>query len=184
MSHQRIRPEKVTRPFQLVAALLVFVILLDGLFLGAAELIAEPSWAADLLVAASIAVVPILLLFAFLLITRFRPAMQEDQYYAAYLARTMTGSTRDVIAAAEAEGERVDVLGNPDQLKLLFKVQGLGWRKSTKAMDVPGGCLVQVTNERLSPDGDWTVAEALQYVPDARVLADSDGQLHRLGPLS
>jgi hypothetical protein len=78
-------------------------------------------------------------------------------------------TTADAERVAEAQGDRVLTFGDPDRLKLLFKAQGSTWTKSTKAMDVPGGCLVQVSNERQSDSGEWTVAEALAYVPGARV---------------
>src|SRR5215210_3768549 len=51
-------------------------------------------------------------------------------------------STPDAQRVAEAHGDEVQVFGDPDQLKLLFKAQGRRWKKSTKAIEVPGGCLV------------------------------------------
>ena len=69
--------------------------------------------------------------------------------------------------------DEVKTFGDPDQLKLLFKAQGKGWKKSTKAMEVPNGCIVQVTTERQSADGDWANAEAVVFVPDVR-LESSD----------
>ncbi len=88
----------------------------------------------------------------------------------------MVTDTGDLLENAEEGGPKVEVWGNPDQLQLLFKVQGEGWKKSTKALQVPGGCLVQVTTERQSKDGDWSTAEALEFVPGAVVRADPTGQ--------
>lgn len=65
--------------------------------------------------------------------------------------------------------EEVKTYGDPDQLKLLFKAQGKGWKKSTKALELPGGCLVQVTTERQSADGDWANAEAIVFVPNVKL---------------
>ncbi|MEA5566292.1 hypothetical protein [Anabaena sp. UHCC 0399] len=66
-------------------------------------------------------------------------------------------------------GDKVDIAGNPDRFELLFKAQGISqgsfFKKSTKAMKVPGGCVIQVTNERQNPDGSWSVAESLTFVP-------------------
>lgn len=59
--------------------------------------------------------------------------------------------------------------GDPDQLKLLFKAQGKGWKKSTKALEMPNGCIVQVTTERQSADGDWANAEAVVFVPNVKL---------------
>jgi hypothetical protein len=74
-------------------------------------------------------------------------------------------------------GEAIRQVGNPDRFKLLFKVQGESdgsfFRKSTKAMKVPGGCIIQVTNERKHPDGSWSVAESLTYAPgDIAIMGD------------
>jgi hypothetical protein len=83
--------------------------------------------------------------------------------------------TADAKKQAERRGSSVEVFGEPDQLKLLFKVQGQGWKKSTKAIELPGGCLVQVTTERQSSDGDWTTAEALQFVPNVKLVPTPSG---------
>lgn len=74
-------------------------------------------------------------------------------------------------------GEAIRQVGNPDRFKLLFKVQGESdgsfFRKSTKAMKVPGGCIIQVTNERKNPDGSWSIAESLTYAPgDIAIIGD------------
>ena len=78
---QRIDPEKISAPFQLLAAALVFIVLLDGSFLSAAAVINRPDWAGGLLVVASVLNVPFLLLGAFLLATRFRPQLLADEHY-------------------------------------------------------------------------------------------------------
>ena len=45
-----------------------------------------------------------------------------------------------------------------------------GWMKSAKAMQVPNGCVVQVTTQQ----GD-NVAEALTYVPGVMIADDVNG---------
>ncbi len=72
--------------------------------------------------------------------------------------------------------DEVKTYGNPDQLKLLFKAQGKGWKKSTKALELPDGCIVQVTTERQSADGDWANAEAVVFIPDVK-LEESGGKI-------
>ena len=71
----------------------------------------------------------------------------------------------------------IKVVGNPNMFKLLCKASSKaeGWMKSTKAMQLPHGCVVQVTTQQ----GDH-VAEALQYVPGVRILTDIKGG-RRLG---
>lgn len=71
----------------------------------------------------------------------------------------------------------VKVVGNGDMFKLLCKAssQKEGWMKSTKAMEIPNvGCLVQVTTQQKNPDGSYSVAEALQFVPDVIIVEDAN----------
>mgnify|MGYP000983751815 CR=1 FL=1 len=70
----------------------------------------------------------------------------------------------------------IKVVGNGDMFKLLCKAssQNEGWLKSTKAMEVPGGCVVQVTTQQRSSDGGYAVAEALTYVPGVRIAKDQN----------
>jgi hypothetical protein len=84
-------------------------------------------------------------------------------------------NTEEAKVQGQLHGESIQVYGDPDQLKLLFKVKGERWKKSTKALELPEGCLVQVTTERQGLDGSWTTAEALEYVPGVRVVADVAG---------
>jgi hypothetical protein len=84
-SHQ-IDPKNVSRPIQLLAAWLVGLIVINGSFLSAASVVKEPGWAPAVLVIAAVANVPIFLFCLFLLQTKFRPEMQEDQYYSRYLS--------------------------------------------------------------------------------------------------
>jgi len=68
----------------------------------------------------------------------------------------------------------VDIQGNVDMFQLLCKASSKkeGWMKSTKAMQVTGGCLVQVTTHQRNHDGTNSVADALAYVPGVRIEAD------------
>ena len=75
--------------------------------------------------------------------------------------------------------DEVITYGDPDLLKLLFKAQGKGWKKSTKALELPDGCLIQVTTERQSADGDWANAEAVVFVPNVK-LEQTENSIFRL----
>ena len=73
----------------------------------------------------------------------------------------------------------IKIVGNGDTFLLLCKAssQNEGWMKSTKAMQVGCGCVVQVTTQQQSPDGSYAVAEALTFVPGARIEDDeNDGR--------
>ena len=61
--------------------------------------------------------------------------------------------------------------GDGDSWLLICKASSNdeGWMKSTKAMQVGNGVLVQVTTQQTNPDGSYAIAEALTYVPYARI---------------
>ncbi|MCH4828632.1 MULTISPECIES: hypothetical protein [Flavobacterium] len=87
MSTENIKPEKITKPIQLLAAWLLGLIIINASFLTAAAQIEKPEWASGALVIATIINVPIFLASLFLLQTKFRPEMQEDTFYSKYLER-------------------------------------------------------------------------------------------------
>jgi hypothetical protein len=71
------------------------------------------------------------------------------------------------------------VFGDGDMFQLLCKAssQSEGWMKSTKAMEIsPIGCVVQVTTQQRNIDGTYSVAEALTFVPGARIVASGDSE--------
>lgn len=76
----------------------------------------------------------------------------------------------------------VQFWGNSDAFRLICKAysEKEGWMKSTKAMQIDGaGCLVQVTTQQINPDGSYSLAEALSYVPNARICdqTNDEGEL-------
>ncbi len=83
---------------------------------------------------------------------------------------------------SDASGTRknvpdVQIVGDGDLFQLLCKAssQKEGWMKSTKAMQVPGGCVVQVTTQQKNMDHSYSVAEALTFVAGVKVAADDNG---------
>lgn len=94
MSEQKINPNQVTKPIQLLAAWLVGLILINGSFLSAAKVIESPEWASGLLVVAAILNVPAFLILIFFLQTKFRAELQEDTYYSKHLEK-VTGMYKD-----------------------------------------------------------------------------------------
>lgn len=92
------------------------------------------------------------------------------------------------INGARKNVKDIQVVGNGDLFQLLCKAssENEGWMKSTKAMEVVGGCVVQVTTQQRNADGTYAVAEALTYVPGVQIIADQNGgrTLAPLGPAS
>ena len=96
MNSNNIKPEKVTKPIQLIAAWLTGMILNNTTFLTAASQITTPSWTSGLLIIAAVLNVPLFLFSIFLLQTRFRPEMQEDTFYSQYLERKYNGEQKEI----------------------------------------------------------------------------------------
>jgi hypothetical protein len=77
------------------------------------------------------------------------------------------------VAGAREQVRDLKVFGDGDLFVLLAKAssQNEGWMKSTKAMEIPDlGCVVQVTTQQ-----GHHVAEALVFVPGARIKIDGHG---------
>ena len=79
------------------------------------------------------------------------------------------------VSGATQNVSDLKVVGNGDMFRLLCKAssQEEGWMKSTKAMEIEKyGCLVQVTTQQRNLDGSYSVAEALTYVPNVKIIDD------------
>lgn len=65
----------------------------------------------------------------------------------------------------------IKIWGDGDTFKLICKASSEkeGWMKSTKAMQTPQGCIVQVSTQQRNPDGSYAVAEALTFVPGVTI---------------
>jgi hypothetical protein len=81
------------------------------------------------------------------------------------------------VSGAKVNVPDIKVVGNGDLFRLLCKAssQKEGWMKSTKAMEVPGGCVVQITTQQRNHDGSYAVAEALTFVPNVNIADDING---------
>ena len=88
--------------------------------------------------------------------------------------KTLHNST---VSQARDNVPDLNVVGDGDMFRLLCKAssQAEGWMKSTKAMQLPAGCLVQVTTQQRAADGSYAVAEALAYVPGVQIDDDEHG---------
>ena len=111
MNPGNIKPEKVTKPIQLLAAWLLGLVLIDTLFLTASASIEQPLWGPNALIIAAIINVPLFLVSLFTLQTKFRPEMQEDTYYSKYLENKKSINDRNAIVpptATEIAKEIID----------------------------------------------------------------------------
>lgn len=83
---------------------------------------------------------------------------------------------------SEMSGTRTNVqdvkfFGDGDMWQLLCKASsaGQGWMKSTKALPLHNGCLVQVTTQQRNEDGTNAIAEAVTFVPNVQIVVEQDG---------
>lgn len=85
MAGPQIIPEKVTSPFQLMAAWFVMLVLLSSVLLAAASKIERPDWAAGYLVIFTSILVIMVIGCVTLMLTKFRPHLQDGREYAEWL---------------------------------------------------------------------------------------------------
>ncbi len=82
--------------------------------------------------------------------------------------------TLDVVNIEDATKKVSDikVVGNGDLWQLLCKASSKeqGWMKSTKAMQIASGCVVQVTTQQ-----GGNIAEAITFVPGVVIVDDVNG---------
>lgn len=81
------------------------------------------------------------------------------------------------VAEEKAKVSDIKVFGNGDLFQLLAKASSeeQGWMKSTKAMETPVGCVVQVTTQQRNADMTYSVAEALTFVGGVKIKVDENG---------
>jgi len=67
----------------------------------------------------------------------------------------------------------VEVVGDGDTFLVVCKAssESEGWMKSTKVMPVRLGVVIQVSTQQRNPDGSYSLAEALTFVPESSVGA-------------
>ena len=90
------------------------------------------------------------------------------------LGNTDTKGTRDNVSD-------LVVFGDVDTFKLLFKASSEkeGWMKSTKALQTPHGCVLQVTTQQKNIDATYSLAEAVTFVPGVHIreMHDKEGNV-------
>lgn len=80
------------------------------------------------------------------------------------------------VSGARKNVKDIVVVGNGDMFRLLCKAssQNEGWMKSTKAMETPSGCVVQVTTQQRNIDLTYSIAEAVTFVPGVKIADDEN----------
>lgn len=96
------------------------------------------------------------------------------------MAKTMGNTNPDDVKKQTSD---VKFFSDGDTWKPLSKAssESEGWVKSCKVMEIPFvGCCVQVTTQLSNPDGSYSVAEAVTFVPNVEIeeLHNEDGSLY------
>jgi hypothetical protein len=86
----------------------------------------------------------------------------------------VTDTTQFQQLALQKPGEKPQIYGNPDMFELLAKATASNLMKSTKVMNTPTGCVVQVSTKEIGPTGSLSVAEAVTFVPGIKVKITKD----------
>ena len=117
------------------------------------------------------------------LVELFRILLGQIERGASVKVGLLELTSSSVVKKTADLGDKVETAGRPDRFELLFKAQGISkgrfFIKSTKAMRVPGGCVVQVTSEIQNLDKSWSIAESLTFVPgdiDIRKESNESGR--------
>lgn len=87
MKEPKIEPHKITKPIQILAIWFVGLLTLVGILLAGAANIEQPPWIPALLVISSISIIPFFMVLIFLLQTRFRTQLSDDEHYSEWLKR-------------------------------------------------------------------------------------------------
>ena len=96
-----------------------------------------------------------------------RPTLSYELYEKASCCSSKKSLCNTTADQAKDNVLDIKFWGDGDVFKLISKASSKtqGWMKSTKAMQVPNGCVVQVTTQQ----GDH-IAEALTFVPGGKVV--------------
>jgi hypothetical protein len=149
VSGTNLNPEKITHPFQLMAAWFAMLILLVTALLTAATKIEHPSWAAGFLVISSVVLSIVVMSAVFLMLTAFRPHLQDSKEYAIWLRdeRKFKGTAVRALKIREA----ASFIGE-------LEPKGLLPNQAEFSEDDEDHCQIQVANA----DGADKVLGALQ----------------------
>lgn len=85
MSNSQIQPHKIQNPIQLLAVWFAALVLLDSAFLAAAATVSTPAWVPPMLAIAAVVFVPVFLVLAFVMQTKYRTHLQDDKHFSEWL---------------------------------------------------------------------------------------------------
>ena len=128
MSEGQIQAHKVKSPIQLLAVWFASLVILDGAFLTAAVTIDNPAWVSPMLCIAAVLLVPVFLVAAMLMQTKYRTHLQDYEHFSDWLkgkekrfekfkAENVTTQTQTVTPVV---AERVTRYDDPESRRIGF----------------------------------------------------------------
>ncbi|MCC4238328.1 hypothetical protein LL266_17775 [Vibrio anguillarum] len=161
MSGTNLTPEKITSPFQLMAAWFAMLVLLSSVLLTAAVQIESPVWAAGYLVCFTSFVVIVVITCVFLMLTKFRPHLQDGKEYARWLKDQgqYTQGVRLPELASEGVGRvedrnfLVSLLNTPSAMALSQKLKARGY--NVEIYESPSPVTTEVHTSLSGHEGIW-----------------------------
>ncbi|HCE1808773.1 TPA: hypothetical protein NGS39_004459 [Vibrio parahaemolyticus] len=161
MSGTNLTPEKITSPFQLMAAWFAMLVLLSSVLLTAAVQIESPAWAAGYLVCFTSFVVVVVITCVFLMLTKFRPHLQDGKEYARWLKDQgqYTQGVRPPELASERGGRiedsnfLVSLLNTPSAMALSQKLKARGY--NVEIYESPSPFTTEVHTSLSGQEGIW-----------------------------
>lgn len=173
MSKQKIEAHKITKPIQLLAVWFIALVLVDSALLTAAATISAPPWVPPMLAIAAVVFVPVFLVAAFVMQTRFRTHLQDDPYYAKWLKRregTFANFKAEALGVPPAPGaetipDRTYEQYEEERVRRYQEQKGLflihAWRPSQTPGQV-ADIVIWVYQHRQGPLSDGAI-EKVQY---------------------
>jgi len=81
------------------------------------------------------------------------------------------------IDGLEVDLDGLQVVGDGDPFKMIARVydSASGWIKTTEAMQLYNGCVVQSTHQKRNQNGSYVVTQALTFVPDVQYIELESG---------
>lgn len=139
MAGTQLTPEKITSPFQLMAAWFAMLVLLISVLLTAATNISRPDWAAGYLVVFSSVVVLVVIACVTLMLTKFRPHLQEGKEYAEWLKEQNRYSSgyvvKNTLPLRKARPQAATAAERPDVQRKSFQISMVAASGSAELLD-------------------------------------------------
>jgi hypothetical protein len=137
MNDTKIEPDKIKTPIQLLVIWLVGLIVLVSAFLTASTATHKPEWLNSMFGITSVVLIPLFILLIFILQTKFRPELLDDEKYIEHKKLFTTFKPENISTVNKIEPLNIEVFENLDKERKQIYEYNKGiflvheWRPST-----------------------------------------------------